>query len=161
VISPHRNPSGLRGCLKNRHSLTLPSFAEDEATVFDPSHPFINLIINDTHMKTPRICDTNRMRQPVVAIAVLTTAFAPLISQAEPARPAGEMTREQRVEWWREARFGMFIHWGLYAIPGGTWKDKVRDSGYSEWIMFDEKIPAKEYEQLAAKFNPVKFDAGE
>ena len=56
-------------------------------------------------------------------------------SSAGPA-PAGEITREQRIEWWREARFGMFIHWGLYAIPGGTWKDKVRDSGYSEWIMF-------------------------
>ena len=69
------------------------------------------------------------------------------------------MTREQRIQWWREARFGMFIHWGLYAIPGGVWKDKVHPTGYSEWIMFDEKIPAKEYAQLAAKFNPVKFDA--
>jgi alpha-L-fucosidase len=69
--------------------------------------------------------------------------------------------RDERIQWWREARFGMFIHWGLYAIPGGTWKDKVRDSGYSEWIMFDEKIPAREYEKLAAKFNPVKFDAKE
>lgn len=72
-----------------------------------------------------------------------------------------EITREERVEWWREARFGMFIHWGLYAIPGGTGKDKVRDSGYSEWIMFDEKIPASEYGQLASKFNPVGFDASE
>jgi len=69
--------------------------------------------------------------------------------------------RDERIQWWREARFGMFIHWGLYAIPGGTWKGKVRDSGYSEWIMFDEKISAKEYEQLAAKFNPAKFDAAE
>ena len=70
-----------------------------------------------------------------------------------------EEAREQRIAWWREASFGMFIHWGLYAIPGGTWKDKVHKEGYSEWIMFDEKIPAKEYEKLAGKFNPVKFDA--
>lgn len=84
----------------------------------------------------------------------------PVLSRAEPG-PPGELTREERVRWWREARFGMFIHWGLYAIPGGTWKGKVRDSGYSEWIMFDEKIPAKEYGQLASRFNPVKFDAGE
>jgi len=68
-------------------------------------------------------------------------------------------TREQRIQWWRDARFGMFIHWGLYSIPAGVWKDKVHDTGYSEWIMFAEKIPAKEYAQLAAKFNPVKFDA--
>jgi alpha-L-fucosidase len=90
---------------------------------------------------------------PILAhvFAVVLTALA----------PAAEMPREQRIEWWRDARFGMFIHWGLYSIPGGTWKDKVRDSGYSEWIMFDEKIPAKEYEQLAAQFNPVKFDAKE
>ena len=91
-------------------------------------------------------------------LAVVTTAFAPVAAHAE---PVGEITREQRIRWWREARFGMFIHWGLYAIPGGTWKGKVRDSGYSEWIMFDEKIPASEYEQLAARFNPVKFDAKE
>ena len=80
--------------------------------------------------------------------------------QAEPADPSSEQAaREQRIQWWREARFGMFIHWGLYAIPGGVWKDKVHPTGYSEWIMFDEKIPAKEYAQLAEKFNPVKFDA--
>jgi alpha-L-fucosidase len=66
---------------------------------------------------------------------------------------------EKRIQWWREARFGMFIHWGLYAVPGGTWKDKVRDTGYSEWIMYGEKIPAQEYAKLADKFNPVKFDA--
>ena len=67
--------------------------------------------------------------------------------------------RDARMAWWREARFGMFIHWGLYSIPAGVWKDKVNATGYSEWIMFGEKIPAQEYEQLAGKFNPVKFDA--
>lgn len=85
-----------------------------------------------------------------------------MITLASVSAGASEtITREERIGWWREARFGMFIHWGLYAIPGGTWKDKVRDRGYSEWIMFDEKIPAREYEQLAARFNPVKFDAAE
>jgi alpha-L-fucosidase len=85
-------------------------------------------------------------------------ALAPVCVSAE---PAGDPAREARIAWWREARFGMFIHWGLYAIPGGTWKNKVRDSGYSEWIMFDEKIPAKEYAQLAARFNPEKFAAAQ
>ena len=96
----------------------------------------------------------------ILRILPAAILMMPVLSRAEAGAP-GEMTREQRVGWWREARFGMFIHWGLYAIPGGTWKGKVRDSGYSEWIMFDEKIPAKEYEQLAARFNPVKFDAAE
>ena len=73
--------------------------------------------------------------------------------------PVPGLTREQRIAWWREARFGMFVHWGLYAIPAGVWKDKIYPTGYSEWIMFSEKIPAKEYAQLAEKFNPAKFDA--
>lgn len=96
---------------------------------------------------------------------VLTIALAPVFSQAEPAQPitqpAEEMTREQRIEWWRDARFGMFIHWGLYAIPAGTWKDKVHETGYSEWIMYEEKIPVAEYSKLAGQFNPVNFDAAE
>jgi len=70
-----------------------------------------------------------------------------------------DMVRERRIKWWREARFGMFIHWGLYSIPAGVWKDKVYPTGYSEWIMFSEKIPVREYELLAGKFNPAKFDA--
>jgi alpha-L-fucosidase len=68
------------------------------------------------------------------------------------------ITQDERMHWWREARFGMFIHWGLYAIPAGEWKGKEYDH-IGEWIMNDAKIPAAEYRQLAAKFNPVKFDA--
>ncbi len=57
-------------------------------------------------------------------------------------------------------KFGMFIHWGLYAIPAGEWKGKyVR--GIGEWIMFRERIPVSEYEQLARQFNPVKFNGDE
>jgi len=74
-----------------------------------------------------------------------------------------EETKEQRdarMEWWREARFGMFIHWGLYAIPAGVWEDKPV-AGAGEWIMNTANIPVAEYEQLAARFNPVRFDAAE
>lgn len=68
--------------------------------------------------------------------------------------------QDQRMEWWREARFGMFIHWGLYALPAGEWNgEKV--PGISEWIMLRAKIPVSEYEQLANGFNPVKFNAEE
>ncbi len=68
--------------------------------------------------------------------------------------------RDQRMAWWREARFGMFIHWGLYAVPAGEWKgQKVGSAG--EWIMFGGKIPVSEYEPLTKQFNPVKFDAAE
>ena len=70
------------------------------------------------------------------------------------------LNKDARMEWWREARFGMFIHWGLYAVPAGEWKgEKV--PGIGEWIMERAKIPVSEYEPLAKQFNPVKFDAKE
>jgi alpha-L-fucosidase len=62
--------------------------------------------------------------------------------------------------WWREARFGMFIHWGLYAVPAGVWKGE-EVYGTAEWIMYCARIPVQEYEQLAKRFNPVRFDARE
>lgn len=65
---------------------------------------------------------------------------------------------DARMEWWRDARFGMFIHWGLYAVPEGEWKGKT---GYAEWIMTQAQIPVEEYETLAPRFNPVQFDASE
>ena len=67
---------------------------------------------------------------------------------------------EQRIAWFREAKYGFFIHWGPYALPAGVWKgQQIRVS--SEWIMAHAKIPVKEYEQLAKQFNPVDFNADE
>lgn len=57
--------------------------------------------------------------------------------------------------WWREAKFGLFIHWGVYAVPAGKWGDKT---SYGEWIMNSAKIPVADYRALAAQFNPVKYD---
>jgi len=67
---------------------------------------------------------------------------------------------DSRLDWWREARFGMFIHWGLYSVPAGIWKGQDCDT-IGEWIMHRFQIPVAEYEQLAKQFNPVKFDAAE
>jgi alpha-L-fucosidase len=66
--------------------------------------------------------------------------------------------RDQRMEWWREARFGMFIHWGLYAIPAGEWEGK-KIPGIGEWIMNRAQISTADYKELAKQFNPVKYDA--
>ena len=66
--------------------------------------------------------------------------------------------RDPRLSWWRDARFGMFIHWGLYAIPAGVWKGQ-EIPGIGEWIMYRARIPVAEYERLARQFNPVRFDA--
>jgi alpha-L-fucosidase len=66
-------------------------------------------------------------------------------------------TVSERMEWWREARFGMFIHWGVYAVPAGVYKgQKINRIG--EWIMNRGKIPVSEYQVFAREFNPVKYD---
>jgi alpha-L-fucosidase len=76
------------------------------------------------------------------------------------AQPQPKTDPQQRLEWWTQARFGMFIHWGIYTVPAGEWNGQpVR--GLGEWIMNRGKIPVREYEKLAAQFNPVKFNADE
>ena len=78
---------------------------------------------------------------------------------AAPTRPHGlHDDRDARMAWWREARFGMFIHWGLYAVPAGDYNGK-RSKDIGEWIMSWANIPRADYEQFAPQFNPVKFDA--
>jgi len=70
--------------------------------------------------------------------------------------------KDIRMEWWRDAKFGMFIHWGLYAIPAGEWKgEKLEKGKIGEWIMNSLDIDTSEYEKLANEFNPFKFDAKE
>ncbi len=61
----------------------------------------------------------------------------------------------ERLGWWSDARFGMFIHWGLYAIPAGKYGDK---DSYGEWIRSEARIPVDEYDKYRAQFNPTKFD---
>jgi alpha-L-fucosidase len=70
-------------------------------------------------------------------------------------------THDQRMKWWREARFGMFIHWGVYSVPAGVWDGKEVTRSGAEWIMNRGKIPLADYQILPAKFNPVKFNADE
>lgn len=68
--------------------------------------------------------------------------------------------KDERMRWWREARFGMFIHWGVYAVPAGTHNGQ-RINRIGEWIMNRGKIPVAEYKMYAKQFNPVKYDADE
>lgn len=67
-----------------------------------------------------------------------------------------EADRNERMAWWRDARFGMFIHWGLYAVPAGEWGGKTE---YGEWIRHTAQIPLGTYDKFAPQFNPVKFNA--
>jgi alpha-L-fucosidase len=98
----------------------------------------------------------------IVALLIVLVSNAIVRSTPPPQQPADflnepQVQRDLRMGWWREARFGMFIHWGLYAIPAGVWKG--RDvPGIGEWIMAGADIPVADYAPLARQFNPVKFD---
>jgi len=78
------------------------------------------------------------------------------IREASAQRAAAR--QEPRLAWFRDAKFGMFIHWGLYAIPAGSWRGEPIP-GIGEWIMLRARIPVSDYAQLATSFDPVKFDA--
>ncbi len=70
-----------------------------------------------------------------------------------------EVEVTDKMQWWRDARFGMFIHWGPYAVPAGEHGGERTPNNNAEWIMHHLNIPIAEYEAYARQFNPVKFDA--
>jgi len=83
--------------------------------------------------------------------------FTALILLSSSAFSQKKLTRDERMKWWREARFGMFIHWGDYAQWAGLYNGvKVAHGG--EWIMNRGKIPVATYQAAAQNFNPVKYD---
>ena len=96
--------------------------------------------------------------QLVLAFVVVAAATLGVAGGSQNRQPAPDSAKEARLSWFRDAKYGLFIHWGLYAIPAGEWKGR-RSLGLGEWIMNRSQIPVREYEALAAQFNPVKFDA--
>ena len=92
------------------------------------------------------------MKKSLILFAILLLAITFKTSAQK------QITQDERMGWWRDAHFGMFIHWGLYAIPAGVWKGKEYPQ-IGEWIMKNAKIPVAEYSELAKQFDPVKFDA--
>ena len=87
-------------------------------------------------------------------IVAASTGFAQPL--AEPT-PADSLSRDERMAWWRDARFGMFIHWGVYAQLAGEYDGHTIGKA-AEWIMNRGKIPVAEYHKVAHQFNPVKYD---
>lgn len=95
-----------------------------------------------------------RARWPLaIGLAASLIALAP-----RGAGGAGESQapESERMAWWRAARFGMFIHWGLYTIPAGEWNG---ETDHAEWIRDTAHIPLPRYDQFATRFDPQQFDA--
>jgi alpha-L-fucosidase len=96
---------------------------------------------------------SNAWRAPSDGLRAATGIAAP----TQVSHPPND-DRDARMAWWRDARFGMFIHWGLYAVAAGEYNGK-RSKEIGEWIMSWANIPRAQYEQIAPLFDPVKFDA--
>ena len=93
-----------------------------------------------------------RLLVVIFIVSLLTGLLAPLhqcVAQASGENIFGETEQERaaRMKWWTEARFGMFIHWGLYALPARH-----------EWVKNRERIPDEEYQKYFEMFNPDLYD---
>ncbi len=88
--------------------------------------------------------------QGAVATAGASFTASPGAFASAPVEESAEVRadRERRMRWWHAAKFGMFVHWGLYSVYG-----------HHEWAMEEEGIPVAEYEQLAQRFKPQPVPA--
>ncbi len=90
----------------------------------------------------------------------LSLIFSISVSAQKDFLKESKQERDVRMQWWRDATFGMFIHWGAYAVPAGVYQGK-EVKGIGEWIMHSAQIPIPEYEEFVRQFNPVNFNAKE
>jgi len=96
----------------------------------------------------------------MMAVSILPEARGQGGVTVEGADPSGVVAetpaqRDERMRWWREAKFGLFIHWGVYAVPEGRYGDQ---DWYGEWIMRHANIPRDVYREFAKKFAPTQYD---
>ncbi len=104
--------------------------------------------------------------KPDITIAAFLFALVPLLALSSCQMtdrvshhdnpPTAPTNQDERMAWWREARFGMFIHWGLYAIPAGKWDNR---DNHGEWIRTTAEIPRNTYQDLQPLWDPANFDA--
>ena len=105
------------------------------------------------------------MKNKTLNSSIFLVALLSIMTGCSPKNPVNYLNEPEedydaRMEWWRDAGFGMFIHWGPYAVPAGVYKGE-NINGIGEWIMNSAQIPVKEYEEFSRAFNPVQYDADE
>ena len=111
----------------------------------------------------------NSLLNHKIALAIATIGLTQLTGLSAPTGDKSEApkqsqsqgvdaARQERLAWWNNAKFGLFVHWGLYSQLAGEWKGGYYQ-GIGEWIMYKARIPLAEYDGVAKEFNPVDFDA--
>ncbi|MFC1764379.1 alpha-L-fucosidase [Planctomycetota bacterium] len=98
----------------------------------------------------------------IFILVILLSVSSLLKGAPSPTGSSQSLTKEDRLVWFKEAKFGLFIHWGPYAKLAGEWKGQKLELGQiAEWIMHTFQIPVNEYRDMARQFNPEKFNAQE
>ena len=99
---------------------------------------------------------------PLALLTLLSLVGTTLPARAQQTTVFSETPAQHdaRMQWWRKAKFGLFIHWGVYSVPAGYYKGKPV-GGLGEWIMNDASIPTSDYKEFAHSFNPVKYNPDE
>lgn len=92
------------------------------------------------------------------AAVIVAAVFISLTAQRALADVDDELSKERQEarEWYQDAKFGVFVTWGIYSLMGGANGDYI-----AEWVMEEERIPINKYRKLAENFNPTQFDAEE
>ena len=100
------------------------------------------------------------MKTAALIVMLLALSCSPARHKDRPADPAAR--GRSLPAWFKDGKFGMFIHWGPYSVLGGEWKGRrIAQGDIAEWIMERFHIPVEEYRKIAATFNPTGFDARE
>src|SRR2546430_11735571 len=103
---------------------------------------------------------SNRPSILILMLALSSLAGAARAQELQVNPNTGETPEQfaERTRWWRDAKFGMFIHWGVYAVPADA---TTKDGGkaIAEWYYSNKQIPMADYQKFAPQFNPAKFDA--
>jgi alpha-L-fucosidase len=106
------------------------------------------------------ICIRKLNNTPKMKISTIYLCLSTLLMTLFSTCRSGKQSMPDKMDWWKDARFGMFIHWGIYSVPAGVYQGKAVP-GIGEWIMNTAKIPVKEYAGYAREFNPTGFNADE
>ena len=102
-------------------------------------------------MKTKLVTKTNFKSVLIILLLILVTvpAYSQYLNETK-------NEKDKRMAWWRNAKFGLFLHWGIYSVPAGEWDGKTN---YAEWIREEAHISLSVYVKFVKEFNPVKFNA--
>ena len=119
-----------------------------------------NMIQKEEVILTPAKYDTQvnsnakniKMKKIILYTVLWMVANSPVMSQSNISS-----ADSSKMSWWKDAKFGMFIHWGVYSALAGTFEGK-KIPGIGEWIMNRGKIPTAKYKSYARQFNPVKYN---